>query len=107
MDAELSDELRNVKITIYPSSSCDSVSLETVKNWNSQICAGELAGGKDTCFGDSGGSLYAKGLVNGKEKFVSIGITSYGDDCASVGKPGLEKFIFAYLKFFIFLNIFK
>jgi complement component 2/CUB/sushi domain-containing protein len=77
-----------VKITIYPGSSCDSVLPELEKNWNSEICAGELAGGKDTCFGDSGGSLYAKAIFNGKEKFVSVGITSYGDDCALVGKPG-------------------
>ncbi len=61
---------------------------KNVKNWNSQICAGEITGGKDTCNGDGGGSLYSKAIVNGKEKFVSVGITSYGDGCGLVGKPG-------------------
>jgi secreted trypsin-like serine protease len=59
-----------------------------VKNWDSQICAGEIAGGKDTCQGDSGSSLFSKAIVNGKERFVSVGITSYGEGCAFVGKPG-------------------
>jgi len=70
-----------VKITIYPENSCDSVLPDIVKNWNSEICAGELAGGKDTCYGDSGSSLFVKQLVDGKEKFVSVGITSNGEDC--------------------------
>ncbi len=77
-----------MKISIYPSSSCNLVLPQVVKNWNSQVCAGHLAGGKDTCQGDSGGGIYVKETINGKEKFVSVGITSFGDGCGSVGKPG-------------------
>jgi secreted trypsin-like serine protease len=59
-----------------------------VKNWDSQICVGDMTGGKSACHGDSGGSLFSKTIVNGKERFVSVGITSYGEGCAFVGKPG-------------------
>ena len=50
--------------------------------------AGEYAGGKDTCQGDSGGPLMYRETINGKEKMFVAGVTSYGDDCALIGKPG-------------------
>ena len=74
----ISNQLRNVKMTIYSSSDCNTVYPVAQKNWNAQICAGELAGGKDTCQGDSGGGLFVKDTVDGKSKFVAAGIVSYG-----------------------------
>jgi len=76
----------NVKLTVYPSSNCKFVN--SVFNWNGQMCAGEIAGGKDTCLGDSGGPLYVLGSVNGKSKYVVAGITSYGKGCAQPNYPG-------------------
>ena len=78
--------LRNVKLTVYDGSSCSKVN--SVFNWNGQICAGEVAGGKDTCQGDSGGPLYVLGTVNGKSKYILAGLTSYGTGCALPGYPG-------------------
>ncbi len=44
--------LRNVKLTVYQNTTyCQGVSPDTTKNWNTQICAGEILGGKDTCQG--------------------------------------------------------
>ena len=57
---------------------CSSVLTEFEKDWDSQICAGELDGSEDTCQGDSGGSLYVKDTIDGKSKFVTAGIVSYG-----------------------------
>lgn len=74
----LSNVLKNVKITVYQSSFCGNVLPFLTKSWNSQICSGELAGGKDSCQGDSGGALYVKDSLNGKEKFIVSGIVSYG-----------------------------
>jgi len=73
-----SNELKNAKINIFNSTMCSSVLTEFDKDWDSQICAGELDGSEDTCQGDSGGSLYVRDTVDGKTKFVTAGIVSYG-----------------------------
>lgn len=86
-DSSGSDVLRNVDLTIYDGSKCKDVSIYG-NNWNSQICAGNFSGGKDTCQGDSGGSLFVLDKVNEKSKFVTAGIVSYGDKCAEPGLPG-------------------
>ena len=51
----------------------------------SQLCAGDLRGGRDTCGGDSGGPLVAGGPGDRRV----IGITSWGDGCAKPGVPGV------------------
>jgi secreted trypsin-like serine protease len=73
--------LYNVELTIYNSSMCSSVYPLIIKNWKSQLCAGNYSGGQDTCQGDSGGSLYVKDTLNGKLKYITAGIVSYGDGC--------------------------
>lgn len=50
---------------------------------------GAFEGGKDSCQGDSGGSLFVKDEVNKQQKYVSVGVVSYGDGCAVYGKPGV------------------
>jgi secreted trypsin-like serine protease len=47
-----------------------------------------IAGDKDTCQGDSGGPIFVIDTLNGKPKFVDVGIVSYGDGCGETGKPG-------------------
>ncbi|XP_058812894.1 serine protease snake-like [Topomyia yanbarensis] len=54
----------------------------------SQICAGELAGGKDTCAGDSGGPLQVRSSVAGC-RYDIVGITSLGGVCGTARKPGV------------------
>jgi hypothetical protein len=41
--------LMNVKLRYYDKSRCNNVFEETLKDWNSQICAGDVEGTKDTC----------------------------------------------------------
>lgn len=43
--------LQNVVITIYNGSLCENSTEGMHPNWDSQICAGEYDGGKDTCQG--------------------------------------------------------
>jgi hypothetical protein len=52
------------------------------------ICAGE--GGKDACFGDSGGPLYLQSSPEeGQPITTQVGIVSWGEGCARQGKPGV------------------
>ena len=78
-----SNKLQNVEINVYNGSACSYL-----KNSNSQICAGELDGGKGTCLGDVGGPLYLKETINGTVRHVLVGITSYDSGCGYVYYPG-------------------
>ncbi|CAG9789263.1 unnamed protein product [Diatraea saccharalis] len=53
------------------------------------ICAGGVAG-KDTCVGDSGGSLVKQMTINGTTNWFLVGVTSHGNKyCGKEGIPGL------------------
>jgi secreted trypsin-like serine protease len=49
------------------------------------ICAAVPTGGKDACFGDSGGPLFSN--VTGE--LTQVGIVSFGIGCARADKPGV------------------
>lgn len=82
------DILQQAEITVYDGVKCRFVSINTEKNWSRQICAGKFEGGVDSCQGDSGGPLFVKDSVDGKQKYVLAGVTSYGEGCAEIKKPG-------------------
>lgn len=85
----LPTNLNEVDLLVYSSNDCRFVDTQSTKNWNSQICAGDKSGNKDTCQGDSGGPLYIQDKVNSNMRFVTVGITSYGVGCATVNKPAI------------------
>ncbi|RNA20776.1 serine protease 27-like, partial [Brachionus plicatilis] len=83
--------LQNTFITYYHSGlECNNLGS---LNFDKQICAGEIQGGRDTCQGDSGGPLY----LFEDNTFVQAGITSFGVDCALAGYPGVYTRVAAYL----------
>ncbi|CAF0860178.1 unnamed protein product [Brachionus calyciflorus] len=90
-------KLRNVKLTVYDEKLCANVISLFEKNWSSQMCAGEYLGGRDTCQGDSGGSLYTREIINNKVKYIASGIVSYGEGCGFYQKPG----IYTRISFFL------
>ncbi|CAF1023716.1 unnamed protein product [Brachionus calyciflorus] len=92
------DTLYVVQMSLLPSARCSLVLPSMLKNWNTQICAGVMAGGKDTCKGDNGAPLFIKDKINNVEKYVFVGITSYGESCAKKNRPGI------YTKVSSFLN---
>ena len=72
MGESIPDVLQQVQVTNLNFQVCvDSNNLPNFLFEESQICAGEIAGGKDSCRGDSGGPLLSSSNVQ-------YGIVSYG-----------------------------
>ncbi|CAB3246531.1 unnamed protein product [Arctia plantaginis] len=98
---EPSKELKKVALNLFENSHCDSL-LDWLKNRNwdgfrsSQMCAGELRGGKDTCQGDSGSPLQVASKDN-QCIFHVVGITSFGKQCAKSDSPGVYTRVSSYL----------
>uniref|UniRef100_H0V5Y0 Peptidase S1 domain-containing protein n=1 Tax=Cavia porcellus TaxID=10141 RepID=H0V5Y0_CAVPO len=81
------DELQCVGLEILPSKNCDDAHIANVTG--TMLCAGDLAGGKDTCVGDSGGPLICDGVLQG--------LTSWGDSpCGVAHSPTLYTKVIEY-----------
>jgi len=91
-----SDLLRQVNLTVYDGAQCNYKST----NWITQICAGDIAGRKSTCQGDSGGALFYKNPFTPRTKYVLLGITSYGPDGCQI-IPGVYTRVSAYLNWIL------
>lgn len=78
------DALREVEVPIVSDDDC----LEAYPFWldpGTEVCAGYKQGGKDACYGDSGGPL----MVPDGGGMLLVGIVSWGEGCARAGKPGV------------------
>ncbi|XP_056392698.1 uncharacterized protein LOC130285363 [Hyla sarda] len=91
--------LQKVMVQLIDYKTCDSMyhinsttSSYTTIIYNSMICAGYSAGGKDSCQGDSGGPLVCK--VNGI--WYQAGVVSFGDGCGKPNRPGVYTLVSAY-----------
>ncbi|XP_026483173.2 serine protease snake-like [Vanessa tameamea] len=98
---ETSKELQKVSLTLLENDHCDVLLNDTHnRHWagfvDSQMCAGELRGGKDTCQGDSGSPLQVASTQN-KCIFHIVGITSFGRRCAESGRPAVYTRVSVYL----------
>ncbi|XP_023938417.2 uncharacterized protein LOC112046141 [Bicyclus anynana] len=87
---DLSQELRSVSLPIWDITECyealgTSRRLPEGPDSDSQICAGERRGGKDTCQGDSGGPAQ---IQDGCTWRV-VAVTSLGRSCGAVETPAL------------------
>jgi hypothetical protein len=83
------DDLREVQVSIIADSTCASPSVYGIGNMfisALHLCAGDLAGGRDTCSGDSGGPLVVP-VEDGA--FRLVGDTVSGIGCARPNKPGV------------------
>ncbi|XP_004922188.1 serine protease snake [Bombyx mori] len=90
---ETAKELQKVSLSLLQNEYCDGI-LEAIRNrrWQgfaaTQMCAGELRGGKDTCQGDSGSPLQVASKDN-QCIFHVVGVTSFGRRCAESGYPAI------------------
>lgn len=82
-------DLRAVDVHVQPFTPCRNsyflASLFGIQLTDRMLCAGEPAGGKDSCSGDSGGPLTASAAGTP----VLAGIVSFGIGCAQANLPGI------------------
>jgi secreted trypsin-like serine protease len=76
--------LQKVQVKVIPYGTCDEMYGGFIDR-PTMICAGTENGGKDACFGDSGGPLF----VRQNEQMVQVGVVSFGQGCARPDRPGV------------------
>ncbi|KAH7945918.1 hypothetical protein HPB49_017081 [Dermacentor silvarum] len=90
-----SASLQDTRIPIQTLDTCkESFKRTSITFTDHYLCAGSLKGDKDACRGDSGGPLM---LLDEKQRFTIIGITSFGRRCAEPGYPGVYARVAKYL----------
>nr|XP_002130563.1 serine protease 29-like isoform X2 [Ciona intestinalis] len=92
--------MQKAEVTIHNFSYCQAAygrnSNGDVKVANRTTCASNP--GVDSCQGDSGGPLACREqTINQNEKFYLWGVTSWGEGCATEGKPGVYTEVINYL----------
>ncbi|XP_051962967.1 transmembrane protease serine 4a isoform X1 [Xyrauchen texanus] len=80
----LSTNLQKAQIPLIDRAQCASSTVYGNSVTPRMICAGYLAGSVDACQGDSGGPL-----VYLSDRWVLVGIVSWGVGCARQGRPGV------------------
>lgn len=87
-----SDPLRAVDVDLMTDDACRKF-YGRRKISDGMLCAGFKEGGKDACQGDSGGPL-VKAVAN---RYVLIGIVSWGHGCARPNLPGVYTQVSRYV----------
>lgn len=90
------DILQQVDLPIYDQEECAQAHLEEqLLVLDTMLCAGYPEGGRDSCYGDSGGPL----TISTEEGDYSIGVVSWGGwQCAFPGLPGVYTRTASYLE---------
>jgi hypothetical protein len=81
----LSKALLRADVPIPNRNACEAFLGFTGDEGESVFCAGDGRGGADSCNGDSGGPIFAKGPAG---EPIQIGVASWGDGCAVPGTYG-------------------
>lgn len=84
------DALHEVMVPFVEPATCSLLYGSSVTE--NMICAGYPKGGKDSCYGDSGGPL----IVRDQAGWQQIGIVSWGSGCGLFGYPGVYTRVASY-----------
>ncbi|MCG8419048.1 MAG: trypsin-like serine protease, partial [Proteobacteria bacterium] len=83
--------LQDVHLPVSDERVCEQVYRNlhgpALDNFETQICGSVFEGGIDACQGDSGGPLAVRDRAT--ERWMLAGVTSWGEDCALSGFPGV------------------
>lgn len=80
------NHLKQVNVPLVTNETCASAySKLGYTLTGNMLCAGYAAGGMDACSGDSGGPL----VIKDGEKWVQVGVVSWGKGCAQAGAYGV------------------
>ncbi|KAK7171546.1 hypothetical protein R3I93_003990 [Phoxinus phoxinus] len=80
----LSPKLQKAQIPLIDRTQCQSPTVYGSSVTDRMICAGILKGGVDACQGDSGGPL-----VYSSDRWMLVGVVSWGVGCARENRPGV------------------
>lgn len=83
-----------INISIIPRDVCISPHNNKRDIGPNSFCAGSMAGGKDSCEGDSGAGLFCSGRNSSENRLA--GIVSWGWKCAEPNFPGVYTNVWAY-----------
>jgi hypothetical protein len=93
-DGSYPRDLRSAQIPLVGQSLCagdysDPFSSQPITA--RMLCAGSPSGGRDSCFGDSGGPMVVDRLLPPAPPadYVLAGLVSFGEGCAQAGSPGV------------------
>ncbi len=91
---EYPEDLQEVNVPYVDNETC-RISMEQagLTITDDMLCAGAWEGGRDACYGDSGGPLIRQ--VQGKD--LLAGIVSFGHECAVRAKPGVYVRVSRYI----------
>jgi secreted trypsin-like serine protease len=88
------NKLQEVSLPIITNEVCNAAMGGII---SSLLCAGPVGGGKDSCFGDSGGPL----MVFETDAWKLAGIVSNGEGCALPNKYGIYTRVSEFINFIV------
>ncbi|XP_071450630.1 serine protease ea-like isoform X2 [Hetaerina americana] len=102
-DLEPSPVLLKVSVPVTSHSQCAEAFRGVLPISNvSQLCAGGVRDGGDSCYGDSGGPLAFFGNIQKSARTIQHGIVSYGPKkCGSPGQPAVYTRVGHFMKWIL------
>jgi len=87
------NNLQSVDVEMVDFDECNSRSRYNGALSQNMICAGDLYGEQDSCYGDSGGPL----AVYSNDEWVLSGVVSWGYECSNAQFPGVYARVSRYI----------